>query len=816
MLLEQTFTKLDGVALSTSSKLEDIANGKATGNVANLEDEKNSAEGLKKFLESGNSDSLSKAELDALSGKDDKEMEAYLNEMGINEDNVNSLGYEDIDALIEAMNLENTQENWDQTLDTSTTGVDLMGMEGASDNLSLAGAENIKSELEEITKFFGEASSQMKEEWEGLTSDVVEQLDETSQAEFWDQLGKIEDFESAEDWDKFLEQMKESEELTKEEAEALEDYVDSAKEALKATEELNFEELAKSVKSLEEVMGSISEGNRNISDEQFAALEAEGIDTSKFAKTIDGWRYIGETGDFVKEAGDAIKSKFTEAKQNYDNITDKVIQASNNLTAAQAATASATAAAQANAIKENQGRAMLAAIVQNIKDTIMTKIQAAWEKISAVCVQVYDFFAKIYNTVSQGIADIWNSFATWLENLINDIITEFATLLEALGLDTSGWEGIAIGRMEPDQVQTAKELEEELAAQQLDETVALLDENLGEMCNSIEASADYLSKEELQAGKDKVQAEKAEMEKQYEAVKNDPEKQAQAEAYKKIIDAYDKQLESYDKAMASKQWGEIMGETGDGTGEAVSPEDVKAIEEYADALLASKDNLVDTREEALKVAAAHTRMEKGINSLSENWETWNQVMTDGSMKEQVQATAEMKQAMSDILGVDVDQISDDFVKNAEAMDLMKRAAEGDMEALDALGPLFAKEYIADIKINNENFDGSLEGLQTDLNTMMEQLQAEDLQIGTSLDQSGYATAMTEMMAAAGTDIETINNILSGLGFEPEVTYKEIPMDEYSEMVQSGTTEWSDSEGNKYTAVLDTTLTADQYGKSSSY
>jgi hypothetical protein len=108
--------------------------------------------------------------------------------------------------------------------------------------------------------------------------------------------------------------MKESEELTKEEAEALEDYVDSAKEALKATEELNFEELAKSVKSLEEVMGSISEGNRNISDEQFAALEAEGIDTSKFAKTIDGWRYIGETGDFVKEAGDAIKSKFTEAK----------------------------------------------------------------------------------------------------------------------------------------------------------------------------------------------------------------------------------------------------------------------------------------------------------------------------------------------------------------------------------------------------------------------------------------------------------------------------------------------------------------------
>jgi hypothetical protein len=90
------------------------------------------------------------------------------------------LGYEDINALIESMNLENTQEGWDKALDTSVTGVDLMGMEGASDNLSLAGAENIKAELEEITNFFGEASSQMKEEWEGLTSDIVESLDETS------------------------------------------------------------------------------------------------------------------------------------------------------------------------------------------------------------------------------------------------------------------------------------------------------------------------------------------------------------------------------------------------------------------------------------------------------------------------------------------------------------------------------------------------------------------------------------------------------------------------------------------------------------
>jgi hypothetical protein len=35
---------------------------------------------------------------------------------------------------------------------------------------------------------------------------------------------------------------------------------------------------------------------------------------------------------------------------------------------------------------------------------------------------------------------------------------------------------------------------------------------------------------------------------------------------------------------------------------------------------------------------------------------------------------DMKKAMSDIIGVDIDQISDDFITNAETMELMEKAA----------------------------------------------------------------------------------------------------------------------------------------------
>jgi hypothetical protein len=67
----------------------------------------------------------------------------------------------------------------------------------------------------------------------------------------------------------------------------------------------------------------------------------------------------------------------------------------------------------------------------------------------------------------------------------------------------------------------------------------------------------------------------------------------------------------------------------------------------------------------------------------------------------------MKEVMSDIIGVDIKEISDDFVNSSEAMSLMQEAANGNIKALDKLSELFTKQYIADIKINNTEFEGDL-------------------------------------------------------------------------------------------------------------
>jgi hypothetical protein len=95
--------------------------------------------------------------------------------------------------------------------------------------------------------------------------------------------------------------------LTAKEAENLKLFAESAQLAANATKELNFDDLKEKVSGLSEIMSSVSSGNRNISDEQMKTLKASGIDTSKFAKTLDGWRYLGDTGEMVAEISEGMR-----------------------------------------------------------------------------------------------------------------------------------------------------------------------------------------------------------------------------------------------------------------------------------------------------------------------------------------------------------------------------------------------------------------------------------------------------------------------------------------------------------------------------
>jgi hypothetical protein len=112
------------------------------------------------------------------------------------------------------------------------------------------------------------------------------------------------------------------------------------------------------------------------------------------------------------------------------------------------------------------------------------------------------------------------------------------------------------------------------------------------------------------------------------------------------------------------------------------------------------DSLATDAESAADLAVEITRMNKGIDTLADNFDDWNDILKNsskGSM-EYSKALSGMKSALGDILDVNSDLISSDFVTDPEHLEDIKKAAEGDAEAIDRLRASMDEEIITNISM----------------------------------------------------------------------------------------------------------------------
>lgn len=119
--------------------------------------------------------------------------------------------------------------------------------------------------------------------------------------------------------------------------------------------------------------------------------------------------------------------------------------------------------------------------------------------------------------------------------------------------------------------------------------------------------------------------------------------------------------------------------------------DVDEVERYAEHIQSAAkksdmlaDSLEDDEEAAEDVARATKKLNQGVDKLANGFEDWSSILkeSDASSEEYCEALDGMKNAMSDILDISEDFLSDDFL--LENMDDIKLAAEGDADAIDRL------------------------------------------------------------------------------------------------------------------------------------
>ena len=110
----------------------------------------------------------------------------------------------------------------------------------------------------------------------------------------------------------------------------------------------------------------------------------------------------------------------------------------------------------------------------------------------------------------------------------------------------------------------------------------------------------------------------------------------------------------------------------------------------------------------------------------------------------------------------------------ENLDMLKEAAAGSTDAMWELQKVAAQKIAAQIDINAPN-PAAVNDIQKEINSLISNFDIKDVKVGTSINTSPMIKGLNSLVDAGVITRDSMNAILSGIGVEPQVTYKDIPI-----------------------------------------
>lgn len=199
-------------------------------------------------------------------------------------------------------------------------------------------------------------------------------------------------------------------------------------------------------------------------------------------------------------------------------------------------------------------------------------------------------------------------------------------------------------------------------------------------------------------------------------------------------------------------------------------------------------------EMAQQIAADNLKLVKGVEKLKEGYGEWEDSLKSisGKTGKELQKALAVdpkttknfnayKESMSEILDIPLEELSDEFLTQADTIELAKKAADGDTEALNELYRSAASFDLSQIEFEDE-------GLAQEVQDAIDNFDFDNIEIGTEIkdiDDANFQNALVKMQQDAYTTTEDINKILSAMGFEPEWDYKEVRAEQLADIKSSG-------------------------------
>lgn len=187
--------------------------------------------------------------------------------------------------------------------------------------------------------------------------------------------------------------------------------------------------------------------------------------------------------------------------------------------------------------------------------------------------------------------------------------------------------------------------------------------------------------------------------------------------------------------------------------------------------------------QASELALANTKLNDGLNEIISSYEQWSSLIdsSTGTIKastnEDVVAFNNLKKSVNKMLNTSED-LSDAFWDDAKNMNNLKKAAEGDTEAIEALQKAAAADYLQNLDLGTqvENVEQAQEAINNFVD-YMDGIDIPEIKPGVDISEvwSGaqeFRDAFNDMARSANLSAEQIQNAAQSMGFNAEVTYVE--------------------------------------------
>lgn len=186
---------------------------------------------------------------------------------------------------------------------------------------------------------------------------------------------------------------------------------------------------------------------------------------------------------------------------------------------------------------------------------------------------------------------------------------------------------------------------------------------------------------------------------------------------------------------------------------------------------------------AAQVALRAMLYDQAVENVNTNLDSWKQASERSEMnpEEWANAQSEAKQALADLLTVDIETLPENLEITADMLDEIGKLAKGDTKAFQKMIKTLAKKKVVNFGIDFDKMNDKAKDAWDEFEKLSDEFtqKSMDVAIGTSLDDAGltdYANQMTKALLEVGLTADQVGEImktsLSGQGYEPvvEVTH----------------------------------------------